>query len=59
MKIFCLGFTLFFLLLGCGSGSDTQINSVISEIPATGISAGVDSKENIFEEIIFDETILD
>lgn len=59
MKIFYLGFTLFFLLLGCGGGSDAQVNFVSSEIPATGISARVDSKENVFEEIIFDGTILD
>ena len=59
MKIFYLGFTLFFLLLGCGSGSDVQVNSISSERPATGISERIDPKGNVFEEIIFDETILD
>tara|TARA_B100001093_G_C26474472_1_gene862098 strand:+ start:585 stop:764 length:180 start_codon:yes stop_codon:yes gene_type:complete len=59
MKIFYLGFTFFFLLLGCGSGSNAQVNSFSSEIPATGISERIDPKGNIFEEIIFDETTLD
>ena len=59
MKIFYLGFILFFLLFSCGSGSDAPVNSISSGIPATGISVRIDPKENVFEEIIFDETILD
>ena len=59
MKTFFLGFILFFLLFSCGSGSDVQVNSISSEIPATGISERIDPKGNVFEEIIFDETILD
>ena len=59
MKIFFLGFILFFLLFSCGSGSDEQVNSINSERPATGISVRIDPKGNVFEEIIFDETILD